>query len=93
MNVVFLPPSDRELLDAIEFYELQLPGLGQAFAEELFESLEFIQQFPNGWQKVGRHTHKCILRKFPYLVLYVIEETQIVITSIAHQHRRPQSYN
>ena len=91
MNIIFLPPSDQELLEAIEFYELQLPGLGHAFTEEFFETLEFIREFPNGWQKVSRHTHKCPLRRFPYLIFYAVEETQIVITAVAHQHRRPSS--
>ena len=92
MNVVFLPPSDQEFLDAIAFYELQLEGLGQVFTKEFFSTLEFIREFPNGWQKIGRNTHKCPLRKFPYLILYVVEKNQIVVTATAHQHRRPASY-
>jgi plasmid stabilization system protein ParE len=92
MTVVFLPPSDREFYDAIEFYELQLSGLGRVFSGEFFETLKFIQEFPNGWKKVGRHTRKCPLRRFPYLILYVVEESRIVITAVAHQHRHPSSY-
>ena len=92
MNVVFLPPSDQELLEAVEFYEFQLPGLGHVFYEEFFETLDLIREFPQGWQKVGRHTHKCPLRKFPYLILYVAEKDQIIITAVAHQHRHPSSY-
>jgi hypothetical protein len=92
MNVVLLPPSDQELIDAIEFYEQQLPGLGHAFLKEFLETMEFIKHFPTAWQKVGRHTHKCPLKKFPYLILYIAEKTQIIITAVAHQHRRPSSY-
>ncbi len=92
MTLIFLPPAEQELSEAIEFYNLQLSGLGNAFAKETFETLELIKDFPLGWQKISRHTHKSPLRRFPYLILYAVEEDSIISTAIAHQHRHPRSY-
>lgn len=88
----FIPPSDKELDDAIIYYNDQFPGLGAQFFEELVKAVELIQKFPQAWKKVGKHTHKLHLKRFPYIVLYIPEKDKILVTAIAHQHRNPGYY-
>jgi len=92
MKILFSPSASIELLDAIDFYNYHSPDLGIAFHKEFFDALEFIKLFPNGWQKVGPNTRKCVLKKFPFLILYIFDDDQIFISAIAHQHRHPRSY-
>ena len=92
MNIIFLPIAQQELNQAIKFYEQQLDGLGILFYKEISEAIDFIRMYPEGYQLITKHTHKCTLRRFPYLVLYGIIDNTIVISAIAHQHRHPRSY-
>lgn len=92
MKVLFSPSASIELLDAIDFFDFHSPDLGLAFHKEFFDALEFITLFPKGWQKVGPNTRKCVLKKFPFLILYIVDGEQILISAIAHQHRHPRSY-
>ena len=92
MKILFLPSASIELLDVINFYDFHSPELGVAFQKEFFEVLDFIQIFPNAWQKVGSHTRKCVLKKFPYIILYIADGEKLLISAIAHQHRHPKSY-
>ena len=92
MKILFLPSAAEEFLDIVDFYDYQSPGLGLAFRQEFIEALDFIHLFPSGWQKVGLHTRKCILKKFPYIILYIVEKECLIITAVAHQHRHPDSY-
>ncbi len=92
MNIIFLPQAQKELAEVIDFYEQQLNRLGSLFSKELFETIDLICLYPEGWQLITKHTRKCPLRKFPYLILYGIIDGVIVISSIAHQHRHPDSY-
>jgi plasmid stabilization system protein ParE len=92
MKILFHQLATIELLDTIDFYDYQSPGLGLAFKKEFFEALDFIQLFPNGWQKVGPHTRKCVLKKFPYVIMYIADGEQLFISAVAHQHRHPRSY-
>lgn len=92
MKILFLPSASIELLDAIDFYDFHSPELGAAFKKEFFEALDFIQLFPSAWQKVGPNTRKCILKKFPFLILYIFAGDHLIISAIAHQHRHPPSY-
>jgi hypothetical protein len=48
---------------------------------------------PNAWTKVGVHTRRCLLNRFPYAILYFYEDNEITITSIANLHRNPEHYN
>ncbi len=92
MNVIFLPPSDQELHEAVKFYEDQMTGLGTRFYLEFERILAVIASLPYAWRKIGPNTRRINLRRFPYLVLYVVEEDHILITCIAHQHRDPRYF-
>jgi hypothetical protein len=89
MKIVFLAQSVRELEDGFVFYNDQLQGLGNQFYTEVFDSIDIIKKYPAIWDKVGQNTRKCILKRFPYLILYICEKDKIIVTAIAHQHRKP----
>lgn len=76
--------------DAFEYYELQLPGLGEKFFNEVFETIELISQFPQLWSQNSEHTRKAVLRKFPYNLIYSILNNNIYIIAVAHQNRAPE---
>ena len=92
MSISLITPADIELDDAIKYYNDQLPGLGEAFYKEFIRTTEIISIFPEAWRKVGPHTRRANVKKFPYLILYVVEGAEILITCIAHQHRNPRHY-
>ena len=92
MKAIVLPVAQQELDQTIEFYEEQLTGLGDLFRNEIYEAIDFICLYPEGHQFITKHTRKCPIRKFPYLILYGIVDNTIIISAIAHQHRHPDSY-
>lgn len=47
MNVEFLDPAERELVDAIAYYNLQSEGLGYEFAAEVKRTLGRIVRYPD----------------------------------------------
>ena len=72
MQIEIIEPASIELDDAIEFYELQLKGLGKIFFEEVLETTELISQFPDLFTRNSKHTRKALLRKFPFSIHYFI---------------------
>lgn len=92
MNIYILPPADVELDDAINYYNEQLPGLGDSFYQEFLKTTEIISYFPESWRKVGSKTRRANIKKFPYLILYIVDGQDVLITCIAHQHRDPRYY-
>lgn len=92
MKIIFLPFAEKELQQAIIYYEKQLKGLGKQFSNEIDSALHLIQLFPSSWSKVDHNIRKCIIKRFPYLILYVIEKDKLIVSAVAHQHRDPEYY-
>jgi toxin ParE1/3/4 len=92
MQLIILSEAEKELQDTIDYYNDQLLGLGDQFYYEILKAFDQILSFPLGWTKATEKTRKFILKRFPYLVLYVVHEQEIVVNAIAHQHRHPDFY-
>jgi len=92
MKIILLPPSDAELQDAIDFYNGQMDGLGERFYQNFLETIRHIEARPELWRKIGKNTHRINISRFPYLILYVQQQEEILVTCIAHQHRDPPYY-
>jgi hypothetical protein len=75
VNVILVPPSDDELLSAINQYNDTLSGLGSRFYDEFKQSLELIKKTKYGWRKVGEHTRRFNIKRFPFFILYIVEST------------------
>ena len=92
MNILLIQPADRELEEAIFYYNDQLAGLGEQFYTSFLDTVGYISQTPDSWRKIGANTRRINIKRFPYLILYVLDEQDILITCIAHQHRNPTYY-
>lgn len=92
MKLKFIHPSDKELIDAYNYYKDQLTGLGNQFLNEFNNTIKIILEHPKLWLKVGKRTRRAIIKKFPYMILYVVEKNTDHVTCIAHQHRNPDYY-
>ena len=90
MQIEFTDPAVIELEDAIQYYELELKGLGRKFLDEVLETTELISLFPQLFSKISAHTRRAILRKFPYNLIYSILNVKIYIIAVAHQNRKPE---
>ena len=89
MTVRFLEVAQGELDEAIAYYNSQAPGLGDAYLLEALAAIERIRRFPDAWQPLGEQLRRCRLRRFPYGLIYAVDEGGILIVAVAHTHRRP----
>lgn len=90
MQARFLQPAQYELDDAINYYNAQAPDLGQAFLLEVLAGLERICQFPDAWYPFSHHARRCQLKRFPYGVIYAVDNETILVIAIGHLHRSPE---
>ncbi len=84
MTYRFLSVAEKELEDAIVFYESASPGLGLAFLEEIEKTIARILKHPNAWANVSESHRRCRTRKFPYGLIYAIEGDEIIISAVMH---------
>lgn len=89
MRVIFTVFARQELEDAARYYELEYSGLGSRFKEEVRRAALRIAAYPQAWSIERGDVRKCLLHKFPYKLLYSVEEDHILVIAVAHQHREP----
>jgi len=81
--------ADFELRDASSYYESELVGLGEAFLTEVEYAVKSIREYPEAAPIIHHFVRQKVVRRFPYSVIYVVDEDGIYILAIANQHRRP----
>ena len=92
-SVQLLPEAEREVEQAFWWYERQRTGLGFEFLLAFDATVGSLRRLPEGHEIVALRTRKALLRRFPYLVLYALEEKRIVVTAVFHAHRDPRRWS
>ena len=90
MRVRFAAAARRELDDAVDWYEQRRPGLGARLREEVGRVAQAIQANPHGWPFERDPLRKHLLNRFPYKLLYVIDDDVVLVLAVAHQRRQPR---
>lgn len=89
MRVIFTRLARQELEAAVRYYELEYSGLGCMFKEEVRKAALRIAAYPQAWSIESGDVRKCLLHKFPYKLMYSLEDNHILVIAVAHQHRKP----
>jgi plasmid stabilization system protein ParE len=83
------PEAEADLADAFDYYEIQLPGLGDDFLAAIERHLGLVADNPAQYQVQYREVRRAVVRRFPYAIFYSIEENGVVVLAIDHQARDP----
>jgi len=90
MNYAFHPEAEAEFLEAIAYYEDCATGLGVDFSAEIHAAIQRIQAFPLAWHVLEGDIRRALVHRFPYGVLYAVEENRIWIVAVMNLHRQPE---
>ena len=93
MKVRFLVTARRELKDAVLYYNASQPRLGDEFRDEVWETIQRIKKFPEAWHPLSASIRRCQMNRFPYGLIYVASENEILIIAVAHLHRAPEYWH
>jgi plasmid stabilization system protein ParE len=91
-RLVFRPEAVAELLEARRWYDDRLAGLGVEFARAVDVTMEAIRQHPQAFRQVHGEDRQCVMRRFPYSVIYRPTGTEIVVIAVHHHRRAPTSW-
>lgn len=89
MRHAFHPEALLEFEEAVQFYKQRGRNLGRRFAREIRTTIAKITATPDRWRILEEDVRRCLVRVFPYALLYTIEEDHILIVGIMHGRRRP----
>ena len=83
--------AEQEFDDAIAWYEGEREGLGQEFRATIEQYFQRIADNPELFPKIrGDVRRAVVLRRFPYVIHFLIEKDRVVIMSVFHTSREPE---
>jgi plasmid stabilization system protein ParE len=89
VTVRFLDVAEIELDEAVNWHEAQSRGLGDVFLIEVLSALDRVLLHPQAWHPLGEGIRRCRLTRFPYGLIYAVEDGDILVLAVAHLHRDP----
>lgn len=85
----FHPDALSEFTAAAQFYAERQPGLELRFIENVEAAIQRICETPRAWRIFDGEIRRCLVRVFPYAVLYSVEPERVLVLAVMHCHREP----
>jgi plasmid stabilization system protein ParE len=85
----YLEEALQEAEAAARWYAERSVTAAAAFSAEIDAAESAIIRLPDAWPPFDHGTRRYLLQRFPYSVVYRVEERRILIVAVAHARRRP----
>ena len=81
-----------ELIEAQDWYEGELSGLGRRFRHAVDEVVERMTANPRQFPVVYKNIRRALLHRFPYSLFFVIDGESLLVISCFHASRNPKHW-
>ena len=89
--VRFLAPARAELMEAQDWYEVELAGLGRRFLRAVDSTVLRISENPHQFPVVHRQVQRALLKGFPYALMFVLStDNSVSVLACFHASRDPK---
>lgn len=89
LRAIFLPLAHAELNDTVAWYR-EAGGLGCDFLVEFDRAVRRTTTFPLSCPEIEPGLRRCLLARYPYGLIYALDDSTVVILAVAHLHREPR---
>jgi hypothetical protein len=90
LKIRLLLPARRELKETVHYYNAHRPGLGDAFRDEAWVTIQRAAKFPETWHPLSDSIRRCQMKRFPHAIIYTALGQEILIIAFAHNRRAPE---
>lgn len=89
-TLIVEPEAEGDISEAYAWYEGRSTGLGEDFLLCLQATFEAIAERPRSFPIVYQHARRALVRRFPYLVLFVEHADVLIVMGVIHAARHPR---
>jgi len=89
MKYEFHPEALEEYRQAALWYAEREPGIALRFITSVEDAISRVIDAPTRWRVIDEDVRRCLIRVFPYAVLYTIEADFLLIVAVMHCSREP----
>ncbi|MCF6171006.1 MAG: type II toxin-antitoxin system RelE/ParE family toxin [Bacteroidales bacterium] len=91
-SLIIKEEARSEISDAYFWYEEKQNNLGERFLNKLDDCFITIKNNPKICAKKHKNMRQAIIDVFPFIVIYEIEKTDIVVYAVFNTHRNPEKW-
>jgi hypothetical protein len=91
VKITTTPGARKEFDEALAYYEREA-GIGLKFMLSYEEALRRIRDFPEAWTALGKNHRRCLLKRFPYEIVYQIQKHRIVVLGVLNTESKPRKW-
>jgi len=91
-DLIIKEEANEDVISAFLWYEEQQEGLGDKFLLCLDEYCSVITENPYIFQAKYNTLRQAILKRFPYVIIYEVEENALVVYAVFHTSRHPKGW-
>jgi len=89
MKYEFHPEALEEYRQAALWYAGREPEIALRFIASVEDAINRVLDAPMRWRVIDEDVRRCLIRVFPYAVLYTIEADFLLIVAVMHCSREP----
>ena len=88
-NVRFFEEAAAEIEHEREWYRMRSHAAETAFLCELDHAIEVVEEAPHRWSQYLAGTRRYVFPRFPFSLVYFVENDIVVVVALASEARRP----
>lgn len=92
LQLVIRPAAEADVAEAYEWYEARRKGLGDDLLLSIEATLAAICERPGSFPIVHRNIRRALIRRFPFGVFYLLDESKITVLAVFHARRDPKQW-
>lgn len=90
IKIRFLTIAEMEVDEAVSWYQEQSEDESLTFLDEIDHAIRIVKAFPLIAAQIEPDIHSFSLRRFPYSLIYGVDDEELVVIAIAHHRREPR---
>ena len=93
-EVVLDLAAQKDISEAAQFYETQKTDLGKRFLLSVENGLRWLERHPLLYRLIHKTYRRCLLKKFPYEIIFVYTNMndQVYVVAAMHQRQSPNAW-
>jgi toxin ParE1/3/4 len=86
-DVSFLPAAEADYQGALAWYQARSQSAADGFEAAVADAVQRIGDTPELYGLIDDRHRQCLLRRYPYSLIYRVEPAGVLVVAVAHSRR------
>lgn len=86
------PEAEQDVAEAALWYEVNEPGLGAQFVDQVQATLSTVAEQPSAFTAVHKTVRRALVKRFPFGVFYQVVKDGVIVIAVLHGSRHPRAW-